>query len=379
MFTTGSKFLFGLALLATIGWVVYGFSTESWPMLLFYLVNLLLPDGWVTLSSPTGTAPEVLFWASLAGLFLGGITMAIRDNEPLPWAAPVARAPRRRSTTTSSAWPVLTAFGVALVAIGLVSNTWYAVLGAVVILAMAVEWMVQAWADRASDDPAYNASLRSRLMQPIEFPVLAVVVIGFIVFFFSRIMLSIPKMGAVWLFVGLASVILVVAVILGYRKTPASKQAASGALVVGAIAVMVLGVVGINQGQRELHHESVEELKPEDANQDVSDVASVFAILTFSNGQLDTTELHMPRSLPATLVFENHDSGVRELVVHGGTETTTDEQGTEVQRDVEWRSGPVENDKEGSVIVKFTLPGEYDYEVVAEDGGQEAKGVIVVP
>jgi hypothetical protein len=214
-------------------------------------------------------------------------------------------------------------------------------------------------------------------MQPFEFPVLAVIVVGFIVFFFSRIMLAVPKMGAVWMFIGLASVVLVVAVILGYRRTPASKQAASGALVVGAIAVMVLGVIGINQGERELHEESVEELEPEDANQDVSDQASVFAVLTFSGGQLDVTELHMPRSLPATLLFENHDSGDRELIVHGGTETVVDENGTEVEREVEWRSGPVRADKEGSVFVRFDVPGEYEFEVVSE-GGQEATGVILV-
>jgi hypothetical protein len=379
MFTTGSKFFFGLAVVAALGWIVYGFTTGSWPMLLYFGVNLMLPDGWVNLSAPSGTAPEVLFWLMLAGVFLGGVTIATRDNEPLPWAAPAARPPRRRSTTTPAAWPLIAAFGVGFVALGLVSNVWYAVLGAVVLLAMLLEWMVQAWSDRASDDPGYNASLRGKLMHPLEFPVLAVAAVGFIVYFFSRIMLAVPKMGAVWLFIGIASVILIVAVVFGYRKAPASRTAASGALVFGAVAVMVLGIIGINQGQRELEKHDAAEVKAEDANEVVADRASIFATLTFDNGELSPTELQMPRSLPATLLFENNDPGIRELVVHGGTETTTDANGTAVQRDVEWTTGQVDEGFEGAVFVKFGIPGEYDYEVLGEDGSVEAKGVILVP
>jgi hypothetical protein len=377
MFTTGSKFFFGLAVAATVAWVVYGITTESWPMLLYYGINILLPDGWVSLSSPSGTAPEVLFWLSAAGAFLGGIVVATRDNEPLPWAAPVERAHRTRSTTSPAAWPALAAFGVGMVVLGLASSVWFAVLGGCVLGAMLVEWVVQAWSDQASDDPGYNATLRGRLMHPFEFPLLAVAIVGFIVFFFSRIMLAVDKVSAVWLFIGLSTVVLVVAVYFGYRKRPASRQAASGALVVGAVAVLVLGVIGINQGQREIEKHGSEELEAEDATEDVSDKASVFATLVFSDGVLEPTELQMPRSLNATLVFENEDPGDRRLVVLGGVETVTDENGVEVERDVEWSTGPVGEGLEGSVFVKFDEAGEYEFEVVGEEG-VEATGVIRV-
>jgi hypothetical protein len=85
----------------------------------------------------------------------------------------------------------------------------------------------------------------------------------------------------------------------------------------------------------------------------------------------------VPRSLNATLIFENNDPGTRALVVLGGTETVTDENGVEVERDIEWSTGPVGEDFQGSVFVKFAEPGEYEYEVVGE-GGVEATGVIVV-
>jgi hypothetical protein len=371
MFTTGSKFLFGVSVGALVAWIVYGITTGSWPMAVVYLLFIMAG---VDLDQPAGVGPEVLFWLSLATAFLGGIVVYTRDNEPLPWAAAVARPPRKRSTTSPAAWPVLTAFGLGLIALGIVENALLTILGVSVLLAMAVEWVVQSWSDRASDDPTYNASIRGRLMHPFEFPLLAAAVIGFIVFFFSRIMLAVPKMGAVWLFVGVATVVLLVAVYFGYRRP--SRQTIAGALVLGGVAVLALGVVGIAQGPREFHEEEVEGIETEDSTENVSDRSSVFATLVFDDGTLTPAELQIPRSLNATLIFENNDPGIRALIVHGGVETVTTD-GVETERDIEWVTGQVDEGQQGSVFVIFGEPGEYEYEVVGEDG-VEASGVIVV-
>ena len=44
------------------------------------------------------------------------------------------------------------------------------VFGIIALLATTVEWMVQAWSERASADSSYNASLRGRLAHPLELP-----------------------------------------------------------------------------------------------------------------------------------------------------------------------------------------------------------------
>ena len=40
-----------------------------------------------------------------------------------------------------------------------------------VLGAVAIEWTMQAWSDRATGDPAVNREIRNRVMLPIEVPV----------------------------------------------------------------------------------------------------------------------------------------------------------------------------------------------------------------
>ena len=53
--------------------------------------------------------------------------------------------------------------------------------GLVVLAVTAVEWAVRAWAERATGDPEVNRGYPQRLIAPFEIPVLAVLVIAFLV------------------------------------------------------------------------------------------------------------------------------------------------------------------------------------------------------
>lgn len=57
--------------------------------------------------------------------------------------------------------------------VGAVSTPVVFKVSVVVLLAALVEWMVQGWAERASADGQGNAAVRRRLLQPLEFPILA--------------------------------------------------------------------------------------------------------------------------------------------------------------------------------------------------------------
>ena len=75
-------------------------------------------------------------------------------------------------------WPIVGALGGVLVVVGLVTYPLVFIFGIIVLLAATVEWMVQAWSERASADSSYNAAVRGRIAHPLEFPVLAAVGVG---------------------------------------------------------------------------------------------------------------------------------------------------------------------------------------------------------
>ncbi len=145
-------------------------------------------------------------------------------------------------------WPIIGAFGAGLVVIGLVYDRRWFVAGLVVIVATIVEWMVQAWADRAVR--------RSRLQRRTcgagccirsSSRSLGALAVGLVIFGFSRMMLAIPKSAAFGVFIGLGALVLVVAVIL---STPRKLSGAlvSSVLVLGGVGMLAAGVVGASHG-----------------------------------------------------------------------------------------------------------------------------------
>ncbi len=84
------------------------------------------------------------------------------------------------------------------------------------MLAAGAEWTAEAWAERASGDAAYNAEVRSRIANPLEFPLAAAIGFGIIVYAFSRIMLWLSKTNTVVFFAVMGVVIITVAFLLAY-------------------------------------------------------------------------------------------------------------------------------------------------------------------
>ena len=70
---------------------------------------------------------------------------------------------------TGSVWPVIGAFGAATMAVGLVLNVGVFITGVAICAVVAVEWLMDAWADRATGDREANRTLRNRIMAPWRF------------------------------------------------------------------------------------------------------------------------------------------------------------------------------------------------------------------
>ena len=310
MFKVGSKLFLGLT----------GFSALTLVAYLIFVERLAL--GGVALS---------MVFATLVSLSAVVIIVNDGDNEVQPRDASLVRA---------SMWPLVTVAGVVLLILGLVVAQVYFIFGIVVVLAALTEWLVQAWSESASDDAAHNDSARRRLLHPIEFPVIATLGLGVIIFAFSRIMLAISKSAGAVAFMVLSSLVLLVGAIVALR--PALKSAiVSGICVVGAVGIVAGGIAGQGAGLRSdlveaaeeghyTHREcGVEKSKYFDkkAMKTLSLRTNPVAIIELRDGVLSAAmtgfnepqkSVSVPRGNPVTFIFRNFDAAERRMVASLG-------------------------------------------------------------
>ncbi|MFV0306402.1 MAG: hypothetical protein ACK5OX_01505 [Desertimonas sp.] len=332
MLTTGSKLLFGAAVAAAVGAVLYG----------------LIEGG------ALGTVG--LTFAAAALLGLGGVVLATRDaNVSAMDIDAIPRTAASRPAPGDSIWPIVGALGALVVVVGLVTDQLVFILGLVILAATAAEWMVQSWSERASDDGTYNAGVRGRLAHPVEFPIFAALAAAVIVFSFSRIMLFLSKTGGPVAFGVIATLVLAIGFVFAAR--PTLRSGAIGAVVVVAVAGLVTGgIAAAIGGEREMEvHETVamlgeheecttaEETHADDkASQTVAAKANIMGEITLNGDDtltasaLDwadapTDSFVVARNNPTNVLFRNDSGEDRRLVLHAGTrledpaDTTSDQ------------------------------------------------------
>lgn len=322
MFTTGSKFLVGAAVLATLSAIAYGVTQDG-------------IMGTVGLGS-----------AAVALWFLAGLNLYTRDNNY--WAdeiASIEQAPAAVPAPANSVWPFAFAFGAAVLAVGLVTYQAVFIIGVVLLLVSGAEWTAEAWAQSASADTGHNANVRDRIANPLEFPLAAAIGIGVVVYAFSRVMLFLSKTNTVIAFAVLGSIVIALAFFFAYRPRVPSKAAAV-VIGVGALGLIAGGAAAGLSGEREIHpHETTSGLNEEGvdictspdefeadlkASQSVSATAAVAATITLgSDGEL-TYDLNgpsapgavgitLPRSNPNNIIFQNRSGEPRRLSASLGT------------------------------------------------------------
>jgi hypothetical protein len=285
-------------------------------------------------------------------------------------------------------WPIVGAIGAALVGVGLVTVQPVFVLGVAVLLATFVEWLVQAWSERASDDPEYNRQVRKRLLNPLEFPILGAVGLAVIIFAFSRIMLAASKSTGAVLFIVVASVILLFGFLFALRPK-VTTSVVVGICTIGALGIVAGGIAGAVQGERAELVEAAEEghylhkkCGPEaDKYFDKKPLNHVslktgrFATVTLENGKLTadvygigpSETITLQRSNPSDILFVNRDAGEFRLAADLGTATVRDATGAPVE-------GPDGNPLTEPVVDCTEAP--YRLFVPGVDG---AEIVVIVP
>ena len=328
MFTTGTKLLAGGAVLAAVAAVAYGLTQQ-------------------------GTLGTVgLISAAVAMAYLAGVNMYTRDADVSAMdTAATAMSAAAVPPPGASMWPLVGGVGALLVVVGLVSYPVVFVFGLIVLLATAVEWMVQAWAERASGDRSHNADVRGRMAHPLEFPLLGAVGLGIVIYSFSRIMLFLSKSTGPAVFATIAALILLVGFIVAFMPTVRGSAIAVVALL-AAVGLVAGGAAAALEGERELHpHETIADLAAagecdtpdeteadEHASQTVAAKASIAGEVVLGDDDtltaapegvdVDVDTFVVTKSNPTNVRFRNESAEERRLVLDFGTGTT--DEGEEV-------------------------------------------------
>ncbi len=271
MFTTGFKYWFGAATFALVAAFVYavGTSDAGWmdrivgPLSLGYKGSVGEHSGFAVLVGFAGTAMATAV-----------LLVSWRDADPKS-VAEVARTtevPRPIPPQGASFWPVLGAFAAALVAMGVVVDAAFAVIGAALLVIAAVEWTIRTWSERVTIDPDANRELRSKLFFPVELPVIAALAIAVFVLAGSRILLAVDKTSSVIIAGVLATAIFAAAAALAARPS-VNRTLLTGLLVVGGIGLLAGGVIAAASGEREFHHPTEEHAPGGDTEGEPADPA----------------------------------------------------------------------------------------------------------
>lgn len=323
MFTTGSKMFLGATAMSLVAAIVFAASEGG-------------PRG---LMGTVGLVTAVIVFG-----FLAGINLFTRDgNTPSMQQGVENTSPAAQPPVSRSMWPLGAAIGIGGLVVGAVSKPVVFKVSLVVLLAAIIEWMVQAWSERASADAKYNATVRSRTLNALEFPLLGTVGAGAVIYAFSRVMLSTTPDAGRWIFMVIGALIIVGGfVFAGGRVT--SKRTIAGICTISAIALMGVGVASAVSGQRTIHPHPViddpsqkalcleggEEEVDEHASQDVSLKSSVVAnvylqedgdLIALVNGMPDIEyhELTVPRSARLGIIFHNDSGESQRLTGRFGT------------------------------------------------------------
>jgi len=249
MLKTGSKFLFALAGFGFVVAFLWAGSTGD------HLLGMDSIIGPLTLGYKGYVGEHVGFTVlaglSAASLFLGIFLSALRDSdaEAVAQVAGLDTVPAVEAPRTVNYWPVVAAFSLGAIVLGLAIGPVMFVIGFVGIAITTVEWAVRAWSDRATGDPEVNRTIRNRFMYPVEIPGLAVIGVGGFVLAISRVLLALPKYGSYVVF-GLVPVLAFLVGLLVTKKPKLSQSVIAGILLVGGIALLAGGVAAAVHGER---------------------------------------------------------------------------------------------------------------------------------
>ncbi len=262
MFTAGFRFFGLLSLMGLVGAISYGIATADTSGDDYLgIIDTEILKGVFSLGWEGGVGSHlgyvVFIFLAITGLGLAIVLMAFRDADPQAVAQleGLEAAPEPSSAPANmNFWPVVMAFGMAIILVGLITSAAIFVIGIILATVAILEWTVFAWSEKLTGDPVVNRQIRNRLMAPIEIPVLGAAGAAVLALGASRVFLAVSEASAVWVGTAMASVIFLSAIYIA-AKPRISKSVIASLLVLGAVAVIAAGIASAAIGSREIHTE----------------------------------------------------------------------------------------------------------------------------
>jgi hypothetical protein len=245
------RFYGAFALVALVGAAVVGVTSHHEQIIAQVIGPLDL--GW---KGGVGNhlAYTVLVGLAVVAAVVGGVLTAFRDTDATAEAevaglevVPLTRAPRG-----ANYWPLLSAFGLATVLMGLaISSRPTALAGGFVVGASAVMWTVRAWAERATGSDRANLEAYHQVVEPLRLPITALLVVGLMILGISRLLLALPSKHASTAIFAIVGIVILGACIGVALRPKLGRTATTIILLVLGVAVLVAGIVGAARGPRE--------------------------------------------------------------------------------------------------------------------------------
>jgi hypothetical protein len=353
MFSTGSKLFLGATTLTLVTALVFGVFTGG-------------DTYW--------TAMIGLISATAALVFLTAINFFVRDSNVgsmQPDATTASAA--AQDSPGNSMWSLISAVGVGLLVVGVVTAPIVFKAGVVVLLAALVEWLIQAWSERASSDRAYNAGVRKRVLHPLEFPMLGSIGLAVVAYSLSRIFLFVSKESGPAIF-GILAALVLVGGFLFATQASLRKSVVIGVCAIAGLGLVSTGAVMAIDGERPIHpHETIssdpevcssnaETEVDENASQSLAAKSNVAATVFFDGEQMwaevigvagRQSTITLSRSTHSYIVFRNlGDEDVRMTANLGAF--SADVNGTAVIQKPVTCTALVEED--GRQFIELTFP-----------------------
>lgn len=262
MFTPGFRLFFGFTLAAVAAAAVYGVASGSAGETEYFAVlNVETWVGVLSLGYKGGIGDHVGYvvlmgfavLSALVALFL--VAFRDADAESVGELMDDGQTPEPQADLEANYWPAVAAFGMGAMVVGLVTHATIFVIGLVIVGAAIFEWMLAAWADRATADPVVNRNLRNRIMRPVEYPITAAIGVAVLVLALSRVFLTVSQFSAVIVAGVVATVIFFIAVVFAMAPK-ISRSVIAGTVALICVGVLVAGVVTAAIGSRDFHHKA---------------------------------------------------------------------------------------------------------------------------
>ncbi len=237
MFTWGSKYLFAVGVSALVGAALYGLISGG------DLLGVISAGYKGAVGDHTGYT--ILVTTGAVSLGLGSFNLATRDGDAEEASARVGVDHTLTLSTprTESYWGPLAAFGVASLIIGISTSQAFVVLGIVVLAVVAIQWPILAWSDRATTgDDDVNEGIRKWVLGPVEISIMAMLGVTVLVLAASQALRTLPEAWAIA--IGVLTAVLTLGAATAISKIDVSRSVIVGVAAVGALSVLVVGVVG---------------------------------------------------------------------------------------------------------------------------------------